>query len=68
MLYNNMRYYFKYLKKRLEYLKIDENIIKAYISEENAKAIILKEMGNVIQNNKPKKKKNVKNKENKTNV
>lgn len=38
-----MKWYFKYLKKRMSYLDVNENIINFYISEENAKAAILKE-------------------------
>lgn len=74
MQYFYMKYYFKFLKRRLKYLQIDNNIIKAYISEENAKALIAKEAKERVKENikdievKPKKKRNVKNKENKTNV
>lgn len=43
MQYAAMKKYFKYLKKRLDYLSIDKKAIDIYISEENAKAKILKE-------------------------
>jgi hypothetical protein len=69
-----MKYYFRYVKKRLKYLQVDKSIIEAYISEENAKALIAKEAKERVKENikdvevKPKKKRNAKNKENKTNV
>ena len=74
MQYFHMKYYFRYVKKRLKYLQIDKSIIEAYISEENAKALIAKEAKERVKENikdievKPKKKRNAKNKENKTNV
>ena len=45
-----MKRYFKYLKKRLDYLGFDKTIIDVYISEENAKAKILKEHLHRIEN------------------
>lgn len=49
MQYSAMKHYFKYLKKRLDYLGIDKTLIDIYISEENAKAKILKEQLNRIE-------------------
>lgn len=49
MQYAAMKMYFKYLKKRLDYLSIDRKSIDIYISEENAKAKILKEQLNRIE-------------------
>lgn len=49
MQYAAMKMYFKYLKKRLDYLSIDKKAIDIYISEENAKAKILKEQLNRIE-------------------
>jgi vacuolar-type H+-ATPase catalytic subunit A/Vma1 len=49
MQYAAMKMYFKYLKKRLDYLSIDKKDIDIYISEENAKAKILKEHLNRIE-------------------
>lgn len=46
-----MKVYFKYLKKRMIYLDINENIINFYISEENAKAAILKEQLKRLEKN-----------------
>lgn len=43
MQFSAMNHYFKYLKKRMDILNIDKNAINIYISEENAKAKILKE-------------------------
>jgi hypothetical protein len=54
--YAAMKMYFKYLKKRLDYLSIDKKAIDIYISEENAKAKILKEQLNRIEKDLEKKK------------
>lgn len=56
MQYAAMKMYFKYLKKRLDYLSIDKKAIDIYISEENAKAKILKEQLNRIEKDLEKKK------------
>jgi hypothetical protein len=71
MLYSSMRHYLKYLKKRMDYLNIDKPAIDAYIKEDNAKAVILKEHLNNIEkristkDKKSKPKKEKKNAENK---
>lgn len=51
MQYSAMKHYLKYLKKRLDYLGIDKTLIDLYISEENARAKILKEQLNRIEKN-----------------